>query len=162
MLKTKLVVSGSDSDDEIDRKAIADFLDSAGGIELLIIVSEGGARYGELEEKTIVSNSTIYERHGEAIDLGLIEDDARPDDGGIKKFYVLTSLGKAIRRKIHTIGADRLFWKIQELLNEYDEQKASIEEWVSDEKSNLDDLHEYMRLHEEADEPPRDRDYFWE
>lgn len=152
----------SDEDEEIDREAIAAFLNSAGGIELVIVVSKGGARYGELEEKTTVSNSTIHERYGEAISLGLIKGDTQPDDGGIEKFYVLTPLGKAIRRKIRTTGLDRLFWKIQELLDQYDDQSDSIQEWVSDEDSDLDRLHEYMRTHKEADEPPGDRDYFWE
>jgi len=155
-------VSGSDSDEEIDREAIADFLNSAGGVELLIVASEGGVRYSELEEKTTVSTSTINERYGEALDLGLIRGDARPNDGGVKKFYELTPLGKAIRRKIHKTGLDRLFWKIQELLDQYAEQSDAIQEWVSDEDSNLDYLHEYMLFREEADEPPDDRDYFWE
>jgi DNA-binding HxlR family transcriptional regulator len=150
-------------DIDVDREAVASFLDSDGGIEVIIAVSEGGLRYSKLDEKTRVAGSTFNRRRAEAVDLGLIEGEPRETESGMENFYVLTPLGQAIRKRIYKERLGELYWRLLELEDQFDDSSEEVIEWVADEDSALEELVGQMMKYEDLDEPRDDyRDYFWE
>jgi DNA-binding HxlR family transcriptional regulator len=150
-------------DIDVDREALAEFLDNDGGVEVLIAVSEGGLRYSKLNEKTRVAGSTMSNRRAEAVDLGLIEGEARETETGMENFYVLTPVGQAIRKCIYKERLGELHWRLLELEEQFEESSEEVIEWVADEDSALEDVAARMMMYEDLDEPRDDyRDYFWE
>jgi hypothetical protein len=103
------------TDESIDRERLVAFLRKKGSIELLIVVSEGGARYSEIVEGTSIADSTVDKRRAEAVDLNLVSTDSQPGEEGMDRFYVLEPLGQVVRLEIQRAGLDKVFWQLQAL-----------------------------------------------
>lgn len=139
-------------DEDVDRDAVVSFLQKKGSIEMLVVIADGGARYSEIVEQTRIVDSTVNIRRTEAVELNLIEVDARPGDEGMIDFYVLTALGKAIGWYIHQTGVDRVFWKLQALREEYDELSEEMVEQLTDEETDLEQFRNRMLRYENYDQ----------
>lgn len=127
----------ADDSEEVDRQEIAEFLAKKGSIELLIAVSDKGIQYSELEDMLNVSNSTVYLRIEQAVEIGLIEHDRRPSEDGLQEVYTLTPTGKTVRYEISNLNLDQVFWKLQARQDQFDELSEAVRNWVADEESDF-------------------------
>ena len=139
-------------DEDIDRERLVTFLKKKGSIELLIIVSEGGARYTEIEEQTSVADSTMNKRRSQAVDLNLITGDSKPGEKGMNRFYVLEPLGQVVRLEIHRAGLDKVFWQLQALREQYSEQSETVISAFEDEDADLESARKRMLKYEDFDQ----------
>lgn len=142
-----------DSIDDVDAEAIGTFLRKPGSIELLIVVSAGGATYTEIVEKTKIVDSTVNKRRAEALERGLITGDSDTEGDEINRYYALTPLGMAICQRIYAMGLGAVFWKLQGLREQYDEMSSDLLEWV-EENETLGEQAEQMRKWEEQEGSP--------
>lgn len=145
--------------EEIDPEAIQEFLELKGAVELLIVLGESDLRHDELESEVPVSGSTFHIRREQASDLGLITRESRKVDDGFKDVYTLTAAGKAIARQARQEGLVKLFWRLQEIREQYDELLEGIPEWVTESESEFMKRVQGIQIHEE-DEAPPDADFF--
>lgn len=137
-------------DEDIDRERLVAFLKKKGSIELLIVVSEGGARYSDLVEETSIADSTVDKRRAEAVDLNLITTDSKPGEEGMERFYVLEPLGQAVRLEIFRSGLDKVFWQLQALRNQYEERSETVIDNLED--ADLEDIRDRMLKYEDYDQ----------
>jgi len=125
----------------VDREALGEFLDLKGGVELLVVLSDGEVPYSEFEDQVPVSKSTFHIRREKAVDLQLIDSNRRQTDGGFENVYGLTSLGEVVTRKVREQGLVKIFWRLQELQKQYDELREDVPSWVRDESVDFSELH---------------------
>lgn len=147
-------------DENIDREQLVAFLKKKGSIELLIIVSEGGARYTEIEEQTSVADSTMNKRRGEAVDLNLITTDSKPGEEGMNRFYVLEPLGQVVRLDIQRAGLDKVFWQLQALREQYSERSETVISAFEDETVDLESARDRMLKYEDHDQIGSNRSHW--
>ena len=134
---------------DIDVEAIQEFLKKKGSVELLIVLGESDLRHDELESEIPVSGSTFHVRRNQAGDLGLITRESRrpSSDEGFVDFYTLTEVGEIITQQARSEGLSKMFWRLQELREQYEEARDTIPEWVGDEESNFVDDYVELRIH---------------
>lgn len=140
------------TDEDIDRERLVAFLKKKGSIELLTVVSEGGARYSEIVEETSIADSTVDKRRAEAVDLDLIETDSKPGEDGMERFYVLKPLGQVVRLEIHRAGLDKVFWQMQALREQYLERSETVISTFEDEAADLESARDRMLKYEDFDQ----------
>ncbi|ERJ07385.1 hypothetical protein HLRTI_000427 [Halorhabdus tiamatea SARL4B] len=140
------------TDEDIDRERLVAFLKKKGSIELLIVVSEGGARYSEIVEETSIADSTVDKRRAEAVDLNLIGTDSKPGEDGMERFYVLKPLGQVVRLDVHRAGLDKVFWQLQALREQYSERSETVISTFEDETTDLESARNRMLKYEDFDQ----------
>lgn len=140
------------TDESIDRERLVAYLRKKGSIELLIVVSEGGARYSEIVEEASIADSTVDKRRAEAVDLNLISTDSQPGEDGMERFYVLEPLGQVVRLDIQRAGLDKVFWQLQALREQYAERSETVINWFEDEDADLEAARDRMLKYEDFDQ----------
>lgn len=118
---------------EHDPSDIPGFLTEDGAIPLLTQIDYNeGMLFGELQQKVHVSQTTLSKRKDEAINMGLLTRDPRPDDHGNAKRYRLTDRGQELRAELNDRGVTELY---REFFQGYDELSSETDEvanWVVD------------------------------
>jgi len=151
-------VSRDSSISNVNQDALGEFLESKGAVELLIILSDGDVQYGEFEDQAPVAKSTFHLRRKGAVELQLIDSGRRQTDDGFETVYRLTSLGEVLAQKIKEAGLVKLFWRLQEIQEQYDEAREEIPAWVSGSDIDFEELH--YRYFRRMDEWERDEDFY--
>jgi DNA-binding HxlR family transcriptional regulator len=149
-------------DVDIDREAVASFLERKGSFEVLIIISEGGAQFTEIFEQLQISSDTLTKRLKEGVAAGVIADESKRVDGERKNIYVLTPLGLAVRERMHEARVGEVFWRLMELREQFEKLEEDVTEYVEDTDSPLEQRTVRMMMKEGLDEPRDAREYFWE
>ena len=109
-------------------------------MELLVVLSDGEVLYSEFENQVPVSRSTFHLRREKAVELQLIDSGRRQSDNGFETVYRLTSLGEVLVQKIKESGLIKLFWRLQEIREQYDDAREEIPTWASDSDIDFDKL----------------------
>jgi len=149
-------VSRDSSISNVDQEALSEFLESKGAVELLIVLSEGDVPYSEFEDEVPVAKSTFHIRREQAVELQLIDSGRRQTEDGFENVYRLTSLGEVLVQKIKESGLIKLFWRLQEIQEQYDDAREEIPEWVSESEIDFDELHYRHFRHMDEWEPDED------
>ena len=99
-------------------------------------------------------------RRKRAGELDLITVESKNGGGEFDDFYKLTTAGTVIARKARQQGLSRLFWRLQEIRNQYDESRPNLPEWIVEGESEFFDRLENIRRYEGRDEFPFDRESY--
>ena len=142
----------------VDQDALKDFLELKGAVELLVVLSDGEVLYSEFENQVPVSRSTFHLRREKAVELQLIDSGRRQSDDGFDTVYRLTSLGEVITQKVREQGLVKLFWRLQELQQQYDELREDVPEWVHETDVDFEEL--YSRNSRQMGEWGADEDFY--
>jgi len=133
-------MSRDNSLSNVDRGAVAEFLELKGAVELLVVLSDGKVPYSEFESQVPVSTSTFHVRRERAVELQLIDSGRKQTDDGFETVYTLTSLGEVLLQKIRESGLVKLFWRLQEIQEQYDEARDEVPEWVRETSDDFEEL----------------------
>lgn len=144
------------SAENVDSDEIAAFLRKRGSIEVLLVISANGATYTEIVEKTKIVDSTVNNRRAEALELNLIAGDSETNKGEVNRFYALTPLGMTVCQQIYSMGLGAVFWKLQELREQYTELSTDLIDWVEMDGETLAERANQLRGWEDTEELPFD------
>jgi len=142
----------------VDRGAVAEFLELKGSVELLVVLSDSEVPYSEFETQVPVSTSTFHVRRERAVELQLIDSNRKQTETGFETVYTLTSLGEVLTQKIRESGLVKLFWRLQEIREQYDEARDEVPEWVRETSDDFEGLQ--YRYFSQSEKWASDRDAY--
>jgi len=117
---------------------VIDYLGRDGGAELLSTVDPDGSRFGELEQKVVVSHTTLSNRIAEAREIGLLETDAVQTDRGSKPIHRLTPKGARVRYILEHTGAAQTYTLLQKYDKQVDNEVAEVKEELAEMGDDLE------------------------
>lgn len=104
-----------------------EFLQSKGGIGLLEALETRGRRYSEIEERVLISSSTINTRKDEALEIGLIEMKPVKQERTYTEYH-LTDVGHQV---VHELSERGVLTNYRDMRQNKREMEEGIEQYIS-------------------------------
>lgn len=130
--------------DEIDYDEISGFFTRTGAVELISLLDYTGYRFDEIDEMLDCSRGTLHKRRNEAVGLGLVDYEQDVRDEGVRRVFILTSLGFEFNTKMKRIGLIQTHERLRAIRDEYYLQKSEFTDWIDDPERLQEDIEERL------------------
>ncbi|PSP88548.1 hypothetical protein BRC90_07375 [Halobacteriales archaeon QS_4_69_34] len=116
--------------DDLD---ITSFLEQEGVIGILVkLDSSEGLLFGDLEEATHISQTTLSNRLQRGRELNLSRIRRKAQDHGNAKRYRLTDRGKHLRKQLVSAGLKDYYERYSRLIEQMEEGREEVIKWLED------------------------------
>jgi DNA-binding Lrp family transcriptional regulator len=118
---------------------LIEYLNSKGGVGLLVVLSDGAKQYKEIKEELAISRGTIGTRRDEAIELGLLIETMERVDNRTTTKYGLTRSAIRLVFEFRKFGLVDDYRKMREYQRRFEDDIQNVIEWM-DEEGGYDDM----------------------
>lgn len=116
---------------------LIEFLESKGGVGLLVVLQERGKTYSEIEPDVLITSSTISTRLDDALEIGLIEmKPARRGDRTMTEYH-LTDFGEEVVHELAVRGVVSNYRDMRTHHRAVERKTSEFIEWVHDNPGRL-------------------------
>lgn len=117
--------------------SIIEYLESKGGVGLLVVLDEQGRLFSEIEPEVAISSSTLSKRIDEALEIGFIEMQPVKRRERTRTQYILTGMGERLVRELSRESVVSSYWAMLEHQKQIRAGTASAIEWYKNNPSEL-------------------------
>lgn len=121
-----------------ESESISDFLQKRGALGILTLLSmEDGQRFSDLDERLMISSSTLTRRLTEARGLGLVVPGMNPEETSVNNEYRITTRGKRVARRMENQGLIHAVRTILDYQQEVENELPDLLNWVKNHREEL-------------------------
>lgn len=115
-------------------ETLSEYLQSRGGLGVLVVLKTGAQRFTDLKNHLHVSESTLTKRLGEARSLGLITPEIDEKETSVSGQYRISERGQYVIAKAERLDVLHAYRTMLDMHQTVEGGKDELSDWVQDEE----------------------------